>query len=120
LPRLYVLKTYAYQRGATWETWYTWEGSGHGMLDGMELDICFQNRLRAIGHFERWIILTVTVERIMLEKTDAEHIRYFENGLLAVDFLHVGRELDHKTSVVCAGAAISACGVCAVKVLSAC
>ena len=50
----------------------------------MELDICFQNRHRAVGHFERWIILTVTVERVMLTKTDPEYIRYFENGVLGV------------------------------------
>ena len=66
------------------------------MLDGMEHDIRFQDRHRAVGHFERRIILTVAVERIMLTKTDAEHIRYFENVFLAVELLQVHRELDRE------------------------
>ena len=60
----------------------------------MEHDIGLQNRHRAVGHFERGIILAVPVERIVLPKTDTDHVRYFENVLLAVKCLQVHRKLD--------------------------
>ena len=66
------------------------------MLDGVEHEIRLQNRHRTIGQLEGRIILTVAVPRIMLTKADAEHIRYFENGLLAVELLQVHRELDRE------------------------
>ena len=49
----------------------------------------FQDRHRAVGHFERRIVLAVAVARIMLTEPDAEHVRYFENVLLAVELLQV-------------------------------
>lgn len=67
-----------------------------GMLAGMEHDIRLENRHRAVGHFEGRIILPVAVVRIVLTKTDAEHIRYFENGLLAVERFKVHRKLDRE------------------------
>ena len=63
----------------------------------MEHYIGLKNRHGAVGHLERRIILTVAVERIMVTKTDTEHIRYFENVSLAVELLQVHRKLERET-----------------------
>ena len=66
------------------------------MLDGMERDTRFQNGDRTIGHSERRIVLAVPIERIMLTKPNVEHIRDFEDALVAVELLQVDRQLDRE------------------------
>ena len=67
-----------------------------GMLAGMEDEIRLEHGHRTVGHFERRIILPLAVPRILLAKTDAQHIRYFQQVLLALELSQGHREFDRE------------------------
>ncbi len=74
------------------------DADGHvmpiGMFGRVEGKSGFEDRDRAIGHFEGGIVLTFAILRIVLPQVDGENARDLENELISGEGLGLEREVD--------------------------
>ena len=87
------------------------------MLGRVQPDCRLQNRHRAIGQLEGWIILPLPIQRVVLTQADGEHLGYVEDARLAGELLQITVNLTLNPGVESAGAANTASGVSTSSVL---